>query len=551
MRKGLLGLVVIGLLLLFGVGDYARAQGDGKRTEMIAMPDGTRLATDLYLPGGAGPWPVLLMRTPYGRSADGDEMGRNLVAAGIALISQDVRGRGDSEGTYGGFFDDKADGQAMSTWILAQPWSDGRIATFGGSALGIAQYMLAPGAPDGVICQWIEVGTPDVYQAVYQHGAYRSELVDGWLNGIEEMHLQTLWRAHPLNSAYWDAARITDFSQVNARAVHIGGWYDIFARSTVNGFLGYQNQGGAGAAGRQHLIMGPWTHAVNIPQIGQVNIPAAVMADYDDWFIQWIDACLLDGAFASTTLDDLDALPAVTYFTLGAVDEPGAPGNTWHTADTWPPAGGVDLPVYLHPNNYLDVEPPAANGGSDTYAYDPADPTPTIGGANLTIEAGMFDQREIERRTDVVIFSSGPLSDPVEVTGDLRAELWISANVPDTDIVVRLTDVYPDGRSMLVLDSVMRAKYNASPDFSSEKLLEPGVPVLLSFDLGPTSIIFNAGHRIRITISSANAPRFLPNPNTGAAFLADGDTGQVAQITILHDTAHPSAIILPVRVGEG
>ncbi|MBI5959999.1 MAG: CocE/NonD family hydrolase [Chloroflexi bacterium] len=546
MRKRWMMVFLIGVVILFAGGIPVTAQESGGRTQMITMPDGTKLATDIYLPKGDGPWPVLLMRTPYGRNADGNDMGKNLLEAGIVLVSQDVRGRGDSEDVYSGFFAERADGQAMVDWILAQPWSNGRIATYGGSALGIAQYLLAPGAPEAVVCQWMDVSTPDVYQAVYQNGVYRSELVDGWLQGIGEMHLQATFREHTLHDGFWDGARITDFSQVNARAVHVGGWNDILARGTINGFLGYQNQGGPGAAGRQHLIMGPWTHGMNSSQIGELNMPAGAL-DYEGWFSKWLDACLMEGAFGVAEMDDFDALPAVTYFTMGAANEDGAPGNEWHTAETWPPAGGTDMLVYLHPNNHLDVEPPAENGGGDSFSYDPADPTPTIGGANLTIAAGVYDQREIEQREDVVVYSSTPLDQPLEITGDLRADIWIRTDVPDTDIVVRLTDVYPDGRSMLVLDSVMRARYHSSPDFSSEQKLEPGVPVLLSFDLGPTSIVFNAGHRIRVSISSSNAPRFLPNPNTGAMFLTEGESGQVAHTTILHDAAYPSAVILPVR----
>jgi len=156
--------------------------------------------------------------------------------------------------------------------------------------------MLAPGASDALRCQWIEVGTPDVYEAAYQGGVYRAELVDGWLEGIGEEHLRDTWRSNVLHSAEWDAARITDFSQVHVPAVHIGGWYDIFAQPLIDGFLGYQNEGGEGAAGRQHLIMGPWTHGINVPYAGELTFAAGVL-DYEQWFGPWLDACLLEGAW--------------------------------------------------------------------------------------------------------------------------------------------------------------------------------------------------------------------------------------------------------------
>lgn len=524
-----------------------QAQGDGAgQLVLIEMPDGVKLAGTLYLPEGDGPWPVLLVRTPYGRD-EMDGMAHDLAGVGIATLTQDMRGRYESEGTFTMFFSDQSDGHVTLDWILVQPWSDGRVATFGGSALGITQYMLAPGAPEALRCQWIEVATPDLYgRAVYHNGAYRAALVDGWLADLGETHLIEPLRVHPLDGPYWDPVQLDGrYDEVNVRAVHVGGWYDIFARGTIDGFLGYQ-QGGPGAAGLQHLIMGPWTHDTNNPQVGELTVPNAVLAEREELMFLWLDACLLDGAGGVGTLEALDAAPAVTYFTLGAVDEPGAPGNQWRSAETWPPPGGADVPLYLHPNNYLDVEPPGEDSGGDTFAYDPADPSPTICGANLGLPAGACDQRSIERREDVVVYSTVPLPEPVEITGDLRADLWITTDVPGTDLVVRITDVYPDGRSMLVLDSVMRARYHANPDFTAAQQLTPGEPVRLQFDLGPHSIVFNAGHRIRVSITSSNAPRFAPNPNTGALFLAEGESGQVAHTTILHDAAHPSAIILPV-----
>jgi uncharacterized protein len=534
-----LGLLVIALL----AGGVITGQAqDTAQTVMVPMPDGVKLATSLYLPDGDGPWPVLLVRTPYNRASL--DMGPDLAAAGIVAVAQDVRGQYDSEGEPAGFFSAREDGQTTLDWIAAQPWSNGRVATFGGSALGIAQYMLAPGAPDNLRCQWIEVATPDVYHdAAFQGGVWRSELVERWLQGNNSDHLVAPFKAHPLNTAYWDPVQITgQFDAVHIPAVHVAGWYDIFARGTIDGFLGYQNEGGAGAAGQQHLIMGPWTHSINNDQIGAFTIPAAVTEDYNRWVLHWLQQCLLaenDGP------PDLGEIPTVTYFTLGAVSEDDAPGNVWRTAESWPPTTNA-VPVYLQPNGYLSVEPPGADGGGDTFAYDPTDPAPTIGGANLTLAAGPFDQRPIERREDVVVYSTPPLEDPVEVTGDLRAEVWISTDVPDTDILVRVTDVYPDGRSMLVAEGILRARYHNHPDFTDFQLLEPDTPVRLDIDLGPTSIVFNQGHRVRVSITSSSVPRFAPNPNTGDMFLAEGDSGQIAHTTILHSADYPSAVILPV-----
>ncbi|MBN1260143.1 MAG: CocE/NonD family hydrolase [Anaerolineae bacterium] len=509
----------------------------------VPMADGVGLATTIYWPAGEGPWPTLLLRTPYSRSGESG-WGRTLPEHGIVVMTQDVRGRFDSEGEDMSFFAEREDGQATLRWIAGQPWSNGRVMTLGGSALGITQYLFAPGAPEALTCQWIQVATPDLFDgAVYQGGVYREALTTGWLESNQSTHRIAPLRSHHKNDAYWDIVQIDDFSAVNVPAFHVAGWYDIFARGMVNGFLGYQDEGGAGARGQQHLIMGPWTHAVNDPEVGALTFPNAVLESLEQQLEIFMLACLFDDPEAQA---DLAALPPVQYFTLGAVAEPDAPGNVWRTAGTWPPAGGTETPFYLHPGNVLSLERPGADGGGDAFTYDPHAPSPTVGGANLGLPAGSFDQREVEARDDVVVYTTPPLEAPLEATGDLRADIWIATDVPDTDVVVRLTDVYPDGRSMLVSDSIFRARYRTCPDYTCEVFLEPGEPVLLTVDLGPHSYVFNTGHRVRISVTSSNAPRFAPNPNNGEMYVGEGAPAQVAHTVILHDADHPSALMLPV-----
>ena len=512
---------------------------------MVPMPDGVRLATTIYLPAGEGPWPTILMRTPDGREEE-YETGLEAAEAGIAFVVQDPRVPPESQSEDAVWFDDREDGQATVTWIAAQPWSNGRVMTLGYSTDGITQYMLAPGAPEALRCQWIEAATPDVYRVFFQGGVFREEFGREWEREGGSGPMIAVFKAHYLNDDYWDAGQIVDdYADVNVSAFHIGGWYDIFAREIVAAFTGYQNEGGDGAAGRQHLIMGPWTHDLYEPVVGELFYPDSELA-FDDILDTFVRACLFDEEQA---WDAVDGLPAVQYLTMGAVGEEDAPGNGWQDADRWPPEGVVDELLYLQPGNSLNVEPPDTGGGGDTFAYDPANPAPTLGGTSVVpaLPAGPYDQRSLESRDDVVVYTTVVLDEPVEVTGNLYARIWITTDVPDTDIVVRLTDVYPDGRSMLVAGGILRARYHNSPDFTSEQLLEPGVPVLLTVDLGPTSIIFNAGHRIRISVTSSNAPRFSPNPNTGAMYLEEGAVGQIAHATILHSADYPSMIILPVK----
>ncbi len=540
---------LLGSILVFGCGQ-ADIQEIQTREEIVMVPmqDGVRLATSTFLPAGDGPWPALLMRTPYDRKTD-TSIAVDLTNLGVAVVLQDMRGYHDSMGLVSGFFSDQEDGHATLNWIAAQPWSNGRVATFGGSALGIAQYLLAPGANDSLRCQWVEVATPDVYgEAVFQGGVYRDELAIQWMEGNFSSHLIEPFKAHPLNTDYWEAVQITDeYDAINVPAMHVSGWHDIFARGTIAAFLGYQNQGGEGAVGQQHLIMGPWTHDINSSIVGELTYPDAVLEDYDAWQETWLNACLFKDRQAQK---EVDSLPVVQYFSMGAVGEDGAPGNIWQTAETWPPSGATNLILYLNANGLLGRHPPDIGGGGDTFLYDPSNPVPTIGGANLHLEAGAFDQRAIETREDVLVYTTSWLHEPLEVTGNLQAFIWMVTNVPDTDIIVRLTDVYPDGRSMLVAEGILRARYHDSPNFTSWEFLEPGRPYRLSIDLGPTSIVFNTDHRIRISITSSSVPRFLPNPNTGAMYLGPGETGWIAHTSILHNAQYPSVIILPVMENQ-
>lgn len=542
-------IITVVLLLVWLVSCLPIQLGERIQTVMVPMPDGVKLATTIYLPEtGDGPWPAVLWRTPYGRNSQEDfiEFGKGLAEIGVVAVMQDERGRHDSQGEDMVFFYDRSDGQATIDWIVSQLWSNGRVVSEGGSAMGVVQYFMAPGAPQALACQWIEVAMPDLYMdAVYQGGVYRNELASGWLQHINSAHLIEPFQAHSLNSDYWDPVQIVDdYAKVHVPAFHVGGYFDIFARGTIDAFLGYQYTGGEGAVGHQHLVMGPWTHAINEAQIGELIMPNAVLPElYDEWQWLWYEAC----AFAHVDLAELDALPAVTYFTMGAVGEEDAPGNEWHTATTWPPEGMQEVKFYLSGSNTLTIDPPREDENADAFTFDPTDPSPTICGANLMIEAGSCDQRSVEARGDVIVYSSQILEQPVEVTGDLQAEIWITTDVPDTDIVVRLTDVYPDGRSMLVADSIVRTRYHNSPDFTSFELLEPGQTYLLVLDLGPTSIIFNQGHQIRVSVTSSNWPRFSVNPNTGADFLIEGGDWTVAHTIILHDADHPSAIVLPIR----
>ena len=241
-----------------------------------------------------------------------------------------------------------------------------------------------------------------------------------------------------------------------------------------------------------------------------------------------------------TTL--LDAEPAVTYYVIGDTSDPNAPGNEWRTADQWPPVKAKDTKFYFHRDRTLSHEKPV-EAGPLIYRYDPSNPVPTIGGIQLSIPAGPMDQQKIESRNDVLVFTSETLNSPVEVTGRVRAKIWFAADVPDTDFIARLCDVYPDGRSFNLCEGAIRARFREGLD--KEKPLKDGEIHSQEIDLWSTSVIYNAGHRIRVHVTSSSSPGYDPNPNTGAAFRSNNESRK-ANIKLYLDPKRPSHITLPI-----
>lgn len=514
-----------------------------KQTVMVPMRDGVRLATDIYFPEGDGPFPVILLRSPYDRKL-GEGIAQEATRRGYVMVIQNTRGRFGSEGENlpfetDGWWGKLRDGEDTVEWIAQQPWCNGKIGTMGGSALGITQYLLAGTGTKRIAAQHIIVGAPSLYSAMYWGGVFRKALVEDWLRAnMFSPDALKIWTSHPTYDAYWrERDMSTRYRFANAPAIHIGGWYDIFAQETIDAFVGMQTQGGPGARGKQKLVMGPWAHAVFQDKVGELVFPNAKnppITAHDVW--RWFDHYLkgIDNG--------VDREPTVTYYVMGDVTDPNAPGNEWRTADRWPPVPATPTPFYLHPNRSLSIQKPQ-KGGTLSYIYDPKDPVPTVGGPNLTLPAGPMDQSKIESRPDVLVFTSEPLREPIEVTGRVKVVLWASSDAPDTDFVAKLCDVYPDGRSFNICEGILRARFREG--FSKEKLMKPGTPYRFEIDLRSTSIVFNKGHRIRVLITSSNAPAFDPNPNTGEPFRASERT-RPAHNTIYMDAKRPSHILLPV-----
>ncbi|NOZ77613.1 MAG: CocE/NonD family hydrolase [Acidobacteria bacterium] len=530
------------LLATLGLAALATAQSI---STTVPAPDGTPLATDVYLPPGWGPWPIVLIRTPYGKSGEKSTC-MAFEAFGYGCVAQDTRGRFASRGQDTVFRDDGPDGRATVAWIAGQPWCDGAIGTFGASALGITQYMMAPGAPAALRCQIPIVATPDLYSdAMFQGGVLRHSLVVNWLSGQGSLGMLDQVLEHRLLSSWWDPVNsLKRAADVTVPALHMGGWFDIFEQGTLDAFSAFQHHGGDGARGRQYLVIGPWTHrGFGQNTAGQLIFPDNAVINLVDLWTDFL------GHWLKGDANGVDRWPAVRVYLMGAVGEPGAPGNRWIDLDDWPPAT-VGRRLYLAAPGGLEWSVPPSGDASLT--ADPQDPVPTLGGANLfpdfevdgrPMGAGPYDERPIEARDDVLVFSTPPLERPLTVMGRITARIWLVPQTPDLDVAIRLTDVYPDGRSMLLCDGISRARYHLGRD--REAFLTPGSPVELTVDLWSTAMVFAAGHRIRISVSGSNSPRFEVNPNDGTN-PGDGSAGVVAHSVILLGGRRASFVELPV-----
>lgn len=530
---------LLGALTAFPLAIPAADAPPPKRTEKVRTRDGVDLATDVFLPPGDGPFPVVLVRTPYNKDGPSN-LGRDGGKRGFAVVVQDTRGRFASGGENLPFHLDGPDGEDTIRWINRQPWCNGHIGTWGGSAGAITQFQLALTGVRPVDAQFLVVGAPNIYDVAYTGGVFRKSLVEDWIRITKfATNALPIWESHPTYDAYWrarDASR--HYRDIGAPSLHLGGWWDIFAQPAIDAFNGYQSAGARGARGNQKLIMGPWTHGVLTDKAGDLTFPNAKNppGDTEDgwrWFDRW-----LRGATNGADRD-----PAVRYYVVGDVSDPQAPGNVWRTADHWPPFPVRPTPFFLHADRSLSTARPAAGATPLSYTYEPTNPVPTVGGIQLTLPAGPKDQRPIEAREDVLVFTSETLNEPLEVTGRIRARLWISSDAPDTDFFLRLCDVYPDGRSFNLCEGMLRTRFRRG--FDRERFLRPGEIVPIDLDAWSTSVIFNRGHRLRVDITSSCAPGFDPNPNTGAPFRANAEV-RTARNQVHVDARHPSQVLLPV-----
>ncbi len=505
----------------------------------IPMRDGKELPTDLYMPSpDAKGLPCILLRSPAGRKAATAQIFTPYIQEGYLVAIQDTRSAVDPEGKTHPYQADGwgklQDGYDTVQWLADSCYTNGKIATAGWSAMGITQLMMGPSAPPGLKCQFIGVATPSMYHyAIFEKGCFKKNMVEGWL-GMCAKHPSVLETvvANTNYLPFWEQFdAMSQAGKAQAPALHQSGWYDIFTQGTIDAFVTLQERGGPGARGNQKLLIGPWTHFWPCrPDFGDCKVPeegkkVSIADTYSKLFAYYLK-------------DDQNGykdLPPVTYYVMGPFDGTPSSGNVWRTSHHWPiPARST--PFFLTNKNELSETTSTDHKGSIAYTYTANDPVPTVGGSNLFIESGPKDQRKIEERSDVISFTSQPLQEDLEVTGRIFAVLYLTADQPAGDVAVRLTDVYPDGKSVLLLDGIAHLGDGQSEKFDSKK------PVEVWVDLWTTSIVFAKGHQIRISVSGSNYPKFEK-----AVGLENGNNSY----TLYTGPDKPSHIVLPiVRKGE-
>ncbi|HUF47344.1 MAG TPA: CocE/NonD family hydrolase [Vicinamibacterales bacterium] len=591
--------MVLGLLaaagLLLSADLPARQSVRVDKNLAARMRDGVALRADVYRPDAPGRRPVLLQRTPYSKNAGAAavEGFRALAARGYVVIVQDTRGRYTSDGVARPH-DEAEDGYDTIAWARSLPYADGRVGMWGGSYLATTQLLAATLQPEGLVALFPSSSYASRYDMVFQGGAFylgdglswnlgqamdvrrrlltpgldrdgpigldadtRRALNERWLWHVPlaTMDAMDLHRFapgyrqmldHPDYDAFWETFDIAArHDRFQVPAFHITGWYDTLLAGTLANFTGLRARAATDTARRhQRLIVGPWTHArptLENTRIGDVDFgPEAGLAVdrlRDSWFDYWLPA----GGDRTRGAYDPDTTAPVRLFVMGE--------NVWRDEQEWPLARARETTFYLRSDGRantrggdgtLNTRAPGEEA-PDRFTYDPWHPVPT--GAAGGYSRRPSDQRAVEDRSDVLVYTSAPLTSDLEVTGPLRVTLWIASSAPDTDFTATLVDVHPDGTARALNDGILRVRYRHSR--TTPALLTPGAPTEITIDLGATSNLFRAGHRIRLHVSSSNFPRFDRNPNTGGIFGRDGEIGRADQ-TVFHDAARPSRLILPV-----
>ncbi len=497
--------------------------------DSIPMRDGKKLAADIHIPAGCTQCPVILIQTPYNRLLYrfGLPLGvkLNLNSSNYIFVIADWRGfYGSNAAAYSGSPTRGQDGYDAVQWVAQKSWSNGKVATWGPSALGRVQFMTAKENPPNLVCIVPQVAGPQYdYQEYFPNGVYRTEYVEQ-LDALG-YGMSPILMANPVYNTLWTIAEAQNFypDSIRIPTLMIGGWYDHTIVPMLEFFNAIRAQSPVNVQSKHRLLMGPWVHGghgssyVGSAQQGQLSYPNAA---------GWSDslAMLFLDHHVRNVANGWNTSSFVTYYQMG--------DNMWQSAATWPPAGLGNYKLYFHSDTSLDlIAPSSASASSLSFSYNPLDPSPTIGGPTLRndLDQGPFDQDSaVESRNDILKFTSAVLTQDVVMKGSAKVHLSVSSDKKDTDFAVRLTDVYPDGRSMLVNDGIFRMRFRNGFKAADTAVMVPNTIYTCDIDLPATALTFKAGHRIRVDITSSNYPRFNRNANNGGV-MYPGNNGDSLQ----------------------
>jgi putative CocE/NonD family hydrolase len=540
----------------------------------VAMRDGVRLSTDLYLPAGT-PAPALLLRTPYNKRVgefEGYAHPAWYARHGFAVVCQDVRGTYESEGELRPFHQEAEDGYDTIEWVAGQAWCDGQVGTYGFSYPGATQMLAATLAPPHLSAMAPAMTSSSYHEGwTYHGGALQLAFVLSWAAGLGRdqavragdvaaveafdalMHAPAVfyarlpirdalgpelaryapflaeWLAHPADGDYWRAiAPKEHYDAIDVPALHIAGWYDVFLEGTLENFSALARRGAA----PQSLIVGPWFHMPWAQTVAGWDFGPDARNLVDDAQVRFFRRTLLG--------EDLGDEPPVRLFVMGE--------NRWRSFDAWPPPPDMHLELYLRSdgragssNGTGELAPAVGEADPpDVWASDPNLPVMSLGGRSASVAAltpmGPADQRPEEIRNDVLVYTSAVLEEATTVIGVPVATVFAACDSPGCDIIVRLVDVHPDGTAVNVSDGNARATWEAGPSARE-----------LSIRMSPTAISFDAGHRIRLEVAGTSFPVLDRNPGTGGpAAEAAADGLRVVTQIVFHDASRPSRVTLPV-----
>jgi putative CocE/NonD family hydrolase len=536
------------------------------------MRDGISLSADVYLPLGGQGLPTIIQWTPYESTRERFiSWGVWFASRGYAAVVVDVRGRYESEGVFTAWEYDGRDAFDTVSWAVGQQWSNGRVGTWGRSYGGLVQWQLAHLGHPNVCCIAPQVIHDDYFwDGYWTGGAFQLALTLGaaalWTSAMalitgpsardvvlndrifghlplieldevtigRKVDYWRLWWEHQVNDEYWQQFRHRP-EKVDVPIFQQGGWFDPYSGSHMRSFAAI------GDRVSNRVLIGPWSHEAEVETFtGDIDLTPALTV------IQEHELSFYD-RYLKEVDNDWDERPPAELYVLGA--------DEWRGESEWPLERTEWTRFHLRRGGALSRSEPGVDEPGDRYDYDPADPVPTIGGGNsvLTMTQGAqtrilpgpLDQRVLERRADVLVYTSEPLDRDLETIGPVEMVLYAASSARDTDFFVRLCDVYPDGRSIFLTEGVIRGRYRGSLEGESVELLEPGEVAEYRIRCYPVANVFRPGHRIRLDVTSSSFPRFSRNLNTGED-IGTGTRMEVARQTLLHTARYPSHVLLPV-----